>query len=344
MENIATDQQLVADSFNALVKKLDDDIPVSTHPLSSLKPETVESASPKPKVGYRLSDLALNDTPVDYIGGMFPKGKVSALIGESGKGKGWILPAAALAITASKEFLPTDNYELRNNGKVLIVDTEGRIKTYMERIEALGGRLEDFLIPAQASEILGFNRSDRNTIEEVIEANQPELVIFDSFAGFSEVDENSCEVVPCLKWFVQLAVEHGVAVVFTQLANKSELKDGRLTMKSIRGFSGIPQFPEIIWAIDTPDNSDDRKKRIYQIKNNIEQKDNEDYIFTLDQSVITFTGERIETRKTKIGKRLEILRANPNMTDNEVAKLIRNELEPKAILNTLAQWVGRQRK
>lgn len=322
----------------------DDNTTVSTPPLLSQESTADESSATRPKLAYRLSDLALNTTPVDYIAGMFPKGKVSALIGESGKGKSWVLLLAAITITASKEFLPTDNYDLRNNGKVLIVDTEGRIGTYAERIEALGGTLENFMIPELPSKILGFNSTDRKLVEKVIEADTPEFVIFDSFAGFSEVDENSCAVLPCLKWFVELAEKYQVAVTFTQLANKSELKDGRLTMKSIRGFSGIPQFPEIIWAIDTPDNSDDRKKRIYQVKNNIEQKDNEDYIFTLDQSVITFTGERIETRKTRIDKRLGILKANPNIPDNEVAKLIRNELEPNALMNTLVQWVGRQRK
>ncbi|MGG6266278.1 AAA family ATPase [Leptolyngbya sp. AN03gr2] len=343
MENYNTALQTETNFSNALTKSDSDNVAQPTPSLLSLESSAVGSPQ-KLKVGHRLSDLVLNDVSVDYVAGMFPRGKVSALIGESGKGKSWVLPAAALTITAGKEFLPTDNYDLKSDRKVLIVDTEGRITAYAGRIQALGGTLENFIVPALASRILGFNSTDRKLIESVIEENQPDFVIFDSFAGFSEVDENSYAVVPCLKWFIEIAAKYCVAVTFTQLANKSELKDGRLTMKSIRGFSGIPQFPEIIWAIDTPDNSDERKKRIYQIKNNIEQKDNDDYIFTLDQSVITFTGEKIEDRKTKKAKRLEVLKANPNASDSEVAQLIREQHEPDAKLNSLAQWVRRERK
>jgi len=297
----------------------------------------------KPKRGYSLSDLCLNDTPVQYISGMFPRGKLSALVGESGKGKGWVLPAAALTIAASKEFLLTDNYELRSDGRVLLVDTEGRLKTYSQRIIELGGKLENFIVPEKSSRILGFNSVTQKLIEDVIEVDQPELVIFDSFAGFSEVDENCYAVKPCLKWFVEIAERYNAAVVFTQLSNKSETKDGRLTIKSVRGFSGIHQFPEIIWAIDTPDKSDDRKKRLYQVKNNIDQKDNNDYVFILNESKITFTGEQIENQKTKINKRLEILRLNPDKTGIEIVKLIR-ENEPESILNTINTWVIRRRK
>jgi len=139
----------------------------------------------KPKRGYSLSDLCLNDTPVQYISGMFPRGKLSALVGESGKGKGWVLPAAALTIAASKEFLLTDNYELRSDGRVLLVDTEGRLKTYSQRIIELGGKLENFIVPEKSSRILGFNSVTQKLIEDVIEVDQPELVIFDSFAGFT---------------------------------------------------------------------------------------------------------------------------------------------------------------
>ena len=143
--------------------------------------------------------------------------------------------------------------------------------------------------------------------------------------------------------FVEIAERYNAAVVFTQLSNKSETKDGRLTIKSVRGFSGIHQFPEIIWAIDTSDKSDNRKKRLYQVKNNIDQKDNNDYVFILNESKITFTGEQIENQKTKIDKRLEILRLNPDKTGIEIVKLIR-ENEPESILNTINTWVIRRRK
>lgn len=68
----------------------------------------------------------------------------------------------------------------------------------------------------------------------------------------------TCSVLPCMKWLVHLATTSKAAVVFTQLANKSETKDGRLTLKSVRGYSGIPQLPVAVWIIDTPDSNEDR--------------------------------------------------------------------------------------
>lgn len=301
----------------------------------------VESQVMSPKIGHSLKNLNLDKEPVEYIAGMFPKAKVSALVGESGKGKGWILPSAALTITDAKPFLPIEDYELKNTGKVLIVDTEGRIRTYAQRIRELGGSLDNYLSPSDDLRVFGFQSEDIELIEKVIEIDQTEFVIFDSFAGFSAVDENTCAVLPCLRWFTDIALKYKVAVTFTQLANKSELKDGRLTIKSMRGFSGIHQFPEIVWGIDTPDSNNDKLKRLYQLKNNIEQKDIEDYMFVLDKSTITFTGERIETQKSKMAKRTEILEANADKKPSEIAKLIQ-EVEPNTSLNTLIQWVKRQ--
>jgi hypothetical protein len=247
----------------------------------------------------------------------------------------------ALTITDAIPFLLTLDYELKKTGKVLIVDTEGRIKTYCQRIIELGGNLDNYLTPCHYSKISGFqSKKDREMIEEVIKVKKIELVIVDSFAGFSAVDENTSAVLPALKWFVEIALKFNVAVVFTQLANKTELRDGRLTLKSVRGYSGIHQFPEIIWALDTPDSNNDKLKRLYQLKNNVEQKDPKDYLFILDKSKITFTEEQVESQKTKIAKRQDILEANREKTPAAIARLIQ-EIEPYTKLNSLTVWVER---
>jgi len=217
---------------------------VTAKSVALLEPQSKEYQLIK---GYSLAKVSTEELEIEYIAGMFPKGKVSGLVGESGKGKGWVLPAVALTITDAKEFLPTEDYELKDTGRVLIIDTESRIKTYARRIKEMGGDLEKYMTASDPLSVLGFqNPDDRKLIEDVIEQDKPELVIVDSFAGFSAVDENSCQVLPSLKWFGELALKYNVALVFTQLVNKSNLQDGRLTTKSIRGFSGIYQFAEII--------------------------------------------------------------------------------------------------
>jgi RecA-family ATPase len=317
---------------------LSDNAQIASGSVLSLKPESGHFTH---EIGQSLKKINLQDDPVEFIAGMFPKGKVSALVGESGKGKGWVLPAVALTITDAIPFLLTLDYELKKTGKVLIVDTEGRIKTYCQRIIELGGNLDNYLTPCHYSKISGFqSKKDREMIEEVIKLKKIELVIVDSFAGFSAVDENTSAVLPALKWFVEIALKFNVAVVFTQLANKTELRDGRLTLKSVRGYSGIHQFPEIIWALDTPDSNNDKLKRLYQLKNNVEQKDLKDYLFILDKSKITFTEEQVESQKTKIAKRQDILEANREKNPAAIARLIQ-EIEPDTKLNSLTVWVER---
>lgn len=307
-----------------------------------LSPELEPYEPYRPVKGYSLLDIDDTDQPVEYIGGLFPKGKLSALVGESGKGKSWVLIAASLTITSNIPFLPTDNYTLKSTDKTLIIETEGRIKEYRKRIEELGGKVDNYLTPSHHSKILGFqNKEDIQLIENVINYDAIEYVIIDSFAGFSSVDENSYQVLPCLKWLCEIALKYNVAVTFTQLANKGEQKKGRLTNKSIRGFSGIHQFPELIWGLDVPKTSDDITKRLYQVKNNIEQKDVVDYVFKLDKSTITFTDEIIETQKNRMDKRREIRNLNMGKFPQEIAKLIQ-QVEPEAKLNSLTQWVINQ--
>lgn len=147
----------------------------------------------KNTAGCSLANIYLEDGSLgEYIAEIFPKGQVSALVGESGKGKSWVTTAVALTITASKEFLPTDDYELRSNGKVLLIETEGRIPIYAQRIKELGGDLENFIVPDKDLKILSYQSSkDRDLVEKVVEVNKPDLIFVDSLAGFSDADENT---------------------------------------------------------------------------------------------------------------------------------------------------------
>jgi len=66
---------LLYDCFNTLAT---DNTEKSNNSVLSLDP---------PKLGFCLSQLNLEIEDGEYIGGIFVKGKISALIGESGKGK-----------------------------------------------------------------------------------------------------------------------------------------------------------------------------------------------------------------------------------------------------------------
>lgn len=353
MENLAgssrskTEKVLYTDNAVNLDKKKLNEIN-TTKPVSFTNDDNISKPSDsmlslKPKVGCSLADVNVEYKPTELISGMFPIGQISALIGDAGVGKSWAVIAAALTITAGKEFLPTENYEVRRNGRAFLIETEARISVYMERILALDGKLENFIVPNKDLRILSYSSNkDRELIESIIQEDKPELMIIDSLAGFSDADENSSSIMPCIKWLTNLAQVNNLAVVFTQLVNKSEMKDGRLTANSTRGFSGINQYPTMIWGIVNPDRSDTKKKQLYQVKNNISQLDSTDYIFTLDNSTINFTGEVIENRKTKIARRQETFLANQSKSDKEIVEMLQ-QFEPDTKFETLKRWVERER-
>jgi RecA-family ATPase len=275
---------------------------------------------------------------------MFPRGKITALVADSGVGKTWVLVAATLSITSNIPFLPNEEYDVTDDKKVLIIDTEGRIKTFVQRIDILKGSRDNYLCAKDPLEIAVFtNEQDRQSIELVIQHQKIDLVIIDSLAGFNSVDENTCQVLECLHWLSKIALKYNCAIVFTQLINKSELKDGRITNKSVRGFSGIIQWCQLVWGLDVP-TGDDSLKRLYQVKNNLTEKDTRDYLFQLTKTngIVWKTFDIGFNFKSKKEQRLSILKENADKSNIDIAKLIQ-EYEPQTKLKSLEIWVARNR-
>lgn len=291
--------------------------------------------------GYCMSLVQARMRPLEYIGGMFPKGKLSMLVADTGKGKSYCLIGASLALTSGISFLPTQDYQVRFDGKVLVTETEGRISAYDERIRLSGGNINHYFTAQPPFEIAVFSvEKDKQRIERTIADQGIELWIVDSFSGFSNVDENTCQVFPCLQWFVSIAQKYNVAVVVTHLVNKSE-KESRYTTRSVRGFSGITQFPELIWALD---DVGDTTKRLYQIKNNIRGLPSPEYRYTVDPDNPGFNWVTVgEAPKSKIQVRKQLLADNPDLTPRELAVLLHKQ-EPQTTLESLYQWAYKQSK
>lgn len=298
------------------------------------------------KEGTSLENINFESEHVEYIGGMFPKGRLSALVGDGACGKSFVAIAASLSITASKLFLPKEDYELTDTGKVLIVETENRIKTYAERIVKLGGNRLKYCTAKDPFETLDFSiKDDLKAIERTIETDNIDLVIVDGLAGFSSVDENSSFITPCIKWLSYIAQKYNCAIVFTHFVNKGELINGKYHKKSLRGHSSIQQFPQIIWVVDVPDTEKDHIKRLYQIKNNTQQTDKNIYTFSLTEVDNKFKIEFVETVEVKTKKQLResIFKQFENTEDNVILEqLILRESDTSK--EALTKWLKRRRE
>jgi predicted ATP-dependent serine protease len=281
-----------------------------------------------------LNGYEMNKDKVEYIGGMFPRGRLSSLVGAGEAGKSFTLIAAAMSISNSKIFLPTNNYIPTNNEGILLIETEGRMSLYAERLKDLGANLNNFTVPVSYDHVCRYsNQIDRKNIEEALEVDKHKLVILDSFSFFSNVDENTYQVMDCLNWLVDLAVKYNTAVVFTQLVNKSTTNSGKITANSMRGFSGLNQLPQVIWALESIDK---QHKRLYQVKNNSKGKDDEYIIEISDNDV-----QVVETRKRTT--RWDVYQENKTLPAKKLLELLQ-ENEPDTDKQALNMWIRRQKQ
>jgi RecA-family ATPase len=286
---------------------------------------------------YEITMLDANISGSELLGGLFPRGKVSSLVAEGGVGKTFVLVASSLAVTSNQPFLPDS--DSTNQLKVLLIDTEGRLREFVRRVDIFNGNRANYYTPKHPLEICTFsNETDRVVIEKTIVAKDIGLVIVDSFAGFSNVDENTNAVLPALQWLSSLALKYNTAIVFTQLVNKSENKNNRITTKSVRGFSGITQWCEMVWALDKP-TADKTMRRLYQIKNNVTEEDPTDYLFKIQNNQILW---QTTNNTTKHQRRFELMSNNPKLSNKEIAKLIQQE-EPDMKLGSIEMWISRNR-
>jgi RecA-family ATPase len=279
-----------------------------------------------------------------YIGGMFPVGKVSAVVANGGVGKSWCVLLASLSITKGVRFLPNEEYPVWNDKDVMVIDTENRAKTFCERVILAGGSLERYYVPGEdiCSAITYFDKRDKESIEEEIQDPNTMMVIVDSLAGFNGgIDENTVAASESIKWLGRLAQKYNKAVVLTHFLNKSEVTN-RINTENMRGHSSCQQYMELIWAIDK-DKGSEKIKRLYQIKNNITEIDDTVYRFKLTEAsaefLVTPTAEETSLKE----KRAKIFEANIDKSDKEIAELILIE-EPTSYLHNLVAWVKRRRK
>jgi len=317
-------------------------------------PLPVSSSSPQDKVtplyrvpkktGCTLEDVKDLKKDIEFIGGLFPKGMLSLLMGGSGIGKSSIAQGAMQSVTDGRKFLNTDNYKPIDTGTVVVIDTEGRIEIFKQRVQSLGATLSKFIIPGDdPTKLFSFqSREDLKLIEDCIKEYQPQALIIDSFALFSTVDENTSAVLPCIKWMKKMSLKYNLAAITTQLVNKSEIKGGRLTKDSVRGFSGLNQVPELIYAIDNhPDNNS--FMRLYQVKNTIGQKDDNDYFFCIEDSGVIFVDEVPTSGNLRTSDRQLLIDEHKEKSNSEIAEIL-IKVEPSLAWDSALKAVQRFRK
>lgn len=285
----------------------------------------------------------LTRTETYYVGGMFPVGYLSCLVGDGGVGKSFVMMLASMSITSGRRFLPTElEYPLYNDREVMVIDTENRARSFWERLTHLGGDDSKYYTPKNVLDTVAFtDANDILLIEQLAEDDKTDLIIVDSLAGFNPgVEENTTTASLPVKWLGHLAKKHNKAIVITHFLNKQDRPD-RISTDNMRGSSGIQQFCELIWAIDKIKDSD-TVRRIYQIKNNITEIDRTVYTAKLVDGNFEFIEDIEANELTGKQRRIKIFEDNIDSSDEMIAMLLLQE-EPTQQYHNLLNWVRRRR-
>jgi RecA-family ATPase len=282
--------------------------------------------------------------PTQYVAGMFPIGKVSALIGNGGVGKSFSLLLASMSVTSGYTFLPREDYPIWDDKKVMLIETENRSRTFYDRLVLAGATIENYYVPTDCltNTICFSDDKDRTSIEEEIQDPETVMVIVDSLAGFNGgIDENTVAASASIKWLGNLAQKYHKAVVISHFLNKTEIAS-KITTENMRGHSSCQQYIELIWAIDKEKGSE-KVKRLYQIKNNVSELDDTVYKFKLTNASAEFLNEPSAAELKGKALRIKIYESNIQKSDKEIAELI-HATEPDSIIYNLIAWVKRRRK
>ncbi len=287
---------------------------------------------------------------IEYIGGMFPRGKLSAFIGDISAGKSTVLAAVSLTITDGDVFL--NDSVSKNNGKVLLINTDGSSDTFIKKISDFGGTSDNIILPKRdafevsmssigSHPISYFSKNYKDSIVDCIKEFEPDLVLIDSLSGFIDVNENSSDIIQPLIWLAELAIHYDVAVVFTHVTNGREKEQERVTLNCVRGFAGILQIPVSVWAVESL--ADGKERKLYQIKNNLGLLDNQEYIIVFGDSGVTFVDKMPIENLTKAERRKNLFDANEDKSTTELIQLLQKK-EPDTSHEAAKQAVARWRK
>ena len=203
-------------------------------------PEEKKEIERQKKLSALISKLdpSIKIEPLDFIGGMFPRKFVSALVAQSGTGKTMFMQkfVSDLSIGGSVFDGFADNEPVR---KSLIFSGEAGYEMMIRR----GAQTKWKINPdnVQVADQYKFESSDMSIMLDdpegwknilcVVELCKPDIIFWDSFMSFHEKDENKAtEMKPIIKRLNDLSRKYNCAVVLVHHSRKRTAKERSLSL------------------------------------------------------------------------------------------------------------------
>ena len=187
---------------------------------------------------HHTLDRTVQLPPVEMVGGMFPKGHISAVIAAPGVGKTWFVQKFVSDLSIGGSIF-NGFAEEEGPQRSLIFAGETGYELLIRRAAETGWPANKdnvsiySVIECELKDIsLELDEEEgRKNIERAIEMDRPQVVIFDTLVSFHSKDENKAvEMKPIFKYLLKLAREKDIAVVLMHHTRKRKLNEQKFAM------------------------------------------------------------------------------------------------------------------
>lgn len=201
-------------------------------------------------------DTNIQLPPEDYIAGIFPRGRICAVVAPPGTGKTWFMQRTVSDLSCGGAVF--DGFVREKSPLVSVVfageaepelmirrATDTKWPVNKDKVHIYG------MVKAekQGLSIMLDEDDGKKNIERIIKLHKPDIVFFDTFGSFHNSDENKAdEMKPILRWLLTIAEVYNTAIVLMHHSRKMQGKEiGRdLTQDDVIGSSIFNRLVSVI--------------------------------------------------------------------------------------------------
>jgi hypothetical protein len=175
--------------------------------------------------------------PLHMVGGMFPKGYLSAVIASPGVGKTWFFQRLVSDLSLGGPVF--DGFAHSEPVKSLVMAGEGGYELLIRRAKEMRWPVKKENVVIYSSLDSAFKgvsfdlgaRSGQENIRTALDMDLPEVLIVDTLTAFHSADESkSSEMKPIYEFLLKQARERDIAIVLSHHTRKRRLAEARLPM------------------------------------------------------------------------------------------------------------------
>jgi putative DNA primase/helicase len=250
-------------------KALDEDHPIVDYLIEN----PFKALDFQPKTVKSFADMAQMIGPIEWLWpGWLPAGMLTILVGEGGSGKSSLALKICTSVLLGKPW-PDKNHYKNAVGSVLWCEAEAAQAINLSRAAGWGLPMDNILLPLpNPLEDLKLDDDNHKALfYNKAHLDEVKLIVIDSLRGIlGRGDENSSDTLSLIKFIAETARDSGKPIILIHHLRKSGLMDnGEITLDRVRGSSAIVQTARMVWALDTPDQTQKFNRRLSVIKSNL---------------------------------------------------------------------------